>query len=68
MDMYAGKVGFVVEKAQVSITWLPRVLMILIDWPACSRWVAKERAGMVGMISGSNDAIRENREEEEVTP
>lgn len=53
IDMYRGKLGAGVsgmEKAHVSITWPPLVLVTLRDWPTWSRWAAKERAGMVGMM------------------
>lgn len=52
MDMYLGTVLGVegIVNAQVSMTWLPEVFMILIDWPGWSRWKAKLRAGMVGIF------------------
>lgn len=38
IDMYLGKTGVDgMVNAQVSMTWLPEVFMILIDWPTCSR-------------------------------
>jgi hypothetical protein len=39
-----------VEKAQVSITWVPWVLMILMDWPLERRVAVPWRAGMVWIV------------------
>lgn len=58
IDMYRGKMGVGVsgmENAHVSITWPPLVFVTLRDWPAWSRWAAKERAGMVGMVVSVNE-------------
>lgn len=50
--MYFGNAGVGgIEKAQVSMTWPPEEFMTLIDWPACRRWVANRRAGIIGILS-----------------